>query len=264
MDTLPLSRAFTLIEPGPVTLITTNDGRKDNIMTITWTMVLDFSASFAITTGPWNHSFAALQETRECVIAIPAADLIDKVVGVGTCTGADTDKFEKFGFTPLKAKHVQAPLIKECLANIECRVVDIVDLAGEPFVALRPNTLLRSQIDLALMRQGGAFRPVMETGSGVTACSMVARGVGVSISDPIVARSFVGHGVVMRPLSSPMKLTYGFLVEPASTINPLIRKMAMCVIEAVEELGGDFVTTAPFLESRAFPFLAGTAGKGRP
>lgn len=127
MDTLPLSRAFTLIEPGPVTLITTNDGRKDNIMTITWTMVLDFSASFAITTGPWNHSFAALQETRECVIAIPAADLIDKVVGVGTCTGADTDKFEKFGFTPLKAKHVQAPLIKECLANIECRVVDIVD-----------------------------------------------------------------------------------------------------------------------------------------
>lgn len=143
-------------------------------------------------------------------------------------------------------------------------VVDIVDLAGEPFVALRPNTLLRSQIDLALMRQGGAFRPVMETGSGVTACSMVARGVGVSISDPIVARSFVGHGVVMRPLSSPMKLTYGFLVEPASTINPLIRKMAMCVIEAVEELGGDFVTTAPFLESRAFPFLAGTAGKGRP
>lgn len=127
MDTLPLSRAFTLIEPGPVTLITTNDGRKDNIMTITWTMVLDFSASFAITTGPWNHSFAALQETRECVIAIPAADLIDKVVGVGTCTEADTDKFEKFGFTPLKAKHVQAPLIKECLANIECRVVDIVD-----------------------------------------------------------------------------------------------------------------------------------------
>jgi len=127
MDTLPLSRAFTLIEPGPVTLITTNDGRKDNIMTITWTMVLDFSASFAITTGPWNHSFAALQETRECVIAIPAADLIDKVVGVGTCTGADTDKFEKFGFTPVKAKHVQAPLIKECLANIECRVVDIVD-----------------------------------------------------------------------------------------------------------------------------------------
>lgn len=94
MDTLPLSRAFTLIEPGPVTLITTNDGRKDNIMTITWTMVLDFSASFAITTGPWNHSFAALQETRECVIAIPAADLIDKVVGDGTFV-VDGEKLDR-------------------------------------------------------------------------------------------------------------------------------------------------------------------------
>ena len=26
----------------------------------------------------------------------------------------------------MKGKHVQAPLIKECLANIECKVVDIV------------------------------------------------------------------------------------------------------------------------------------------
>ena len=130
MDTLPLSRAFTLIEPGPVVLVTTNDGRKDNVMTVTWTMVLDFSASFAITTGPWNHSFAALRDTRECVIAIPTVDLIDTAVGVGTCSGADTDKFEKFGLTRLKAKHVRAPLIKECLANIECRVVDMVDRHG--------------------------------------------------------------------------------------------------------------------------------------
>jgi flavin reductase (DIM6/NTAB) family NADH-FMN oxidoreductase RutF len=28
--------------------------------------------------------------------------------------------------TPVKGKHVRAPLIKECLANIECKVVDIV------------------------------------------------------------------------------------------------------------------------------------------
>jgi flavin reductase (DIM6/NTAB) family NADH-FMN oxidoreductase RutF len=53
--------------------------------------------------------------------------LIDTAVGVGTCSGRDIDKFERFGLTPLKAKHVRAPLIKECLANIECRVVDIVD-----------------------------------------------------------------------------------------------------------------------------------------
>ena len=52
--------------------------------------------------------------------------MLDKVVGVGTCSGADTNKFEKFTLTPLKGKHVKAPLIKECLANIECKVIDIV------------------------------------------------------------------------------------------------------------------------------------------
>lgn len=127
MKTMPISKAFTLIEPGPVVLITTNDGEKNNIMTISWTMVMDFTPRFAITTGSWNYSYNALWDSKECVIAIPTLDLIDQVVGVGTCSGADTDKFQKFGLTPLKGKHVRAPLIKECLANIECRVIDIVE-----------------------------------------------------------------------------------------------------------------------------------------
>ncbi len=126
MKKLQLGKAFTLMEPGPVVLVTTNDGATDNVMTISWTMVVDFTPMFAITTGPWNHSYAALRKSRECVIAIPTVDLIDRVVGIGTCSGVDTDKFEKFGLTPVKGNQVGAPLIKECLANIECRVIDIV------------------------------------------------------------------------------------------------------------------------------------------
>ncbi len=126
MKKLPLNMAFTLLEPGPVVLITTHDGRRPNVMTISWTMVVDFTPVFAITTGPWNTSYAALRRHRECVIAIPAADLIDQVVGIGTCSGTDTDKFERFGLTAQPGQQVRAPLIKECLANIECRVVDIV------------------------------------------------------------------------------------------------------------------------------------------
>jgi len=126
MHKLKLSRAFTLLESGPVVLVTTNDGKKNNIMTISWTMVMDFTPTFAITTGAWNYSFAALRKTKECVISIPAVDLLDKVVGIGTCSGADTDKFEKFKLTAVKGKSVTAPLIKECLANIECKVIDIV------------------------------------------------------------------------------------------------------------------------------------------
>ncbi len=126
MEELEIGKAFTLMESGPVVLVTTNDGNKNNIMTISWTMVLDFTPLFAITTGEWNYSFTALRKTKECVISIPTVDMIDKVVGIGTCSGADTDKFTKFELTPVKGRIVKAPLIKECLANIECKVIDII------------------------------------------------------------------------------------------------------------------------------------------
>jgi len=127
MRQLKLSKAFTLMESGPVVLVTTHDGKKDNIMTVSWTMVMDFTPLFAITTGEWNHSFSALRKHRECVIAIPTVDMLDQVVGIGTCSGADTDKFSKFKLTAAPGKVVRPPLIRECLANIECKVIDIVN-----------------------------------------------------------------------------------------------------------------------------------------
>ncbi|WP_321531459.1 flavin reductase family protein [uncultured Desulfuromonas sp.] len=126
MEKMDLHTAFTLLEPGPVILVTTHDGHKSNIMTISWTMVMDFTPSFALTTGPWNYSYTALTQTKECVLSIPTIDLLDQVVGVGTCSGSTTDKFAAFGLTPLPAEHIKAPLIKECLANIECRVTEIM------------------------------------------------------------------------------------------------------------------------------------------
>lgn len=126
MRAMKLAKAFTLMESGPVVLVTTHDGERPNVMTISWTMVLDFTPRFAICTGAWNHSFAALKKTRECVIAIPTVDLLDTVVGIGTCSGTDTDKFARFGLTPVSARQVAPPRIKQCVANIECRLVDIV------------------------------------------------------------------------------------------------------------------------------------------
>lgn len=126
MQELELSKAFTLMESGPVVLVTTHDGKTNNIMTISWTMVMDFTPVFAITTGEWNHSFAALKKKKECVISIPTVDMLDKVVGIGTCSGKNTDKFVKFKLTPVQGQVVKSPLIKECLANMECKVVDII------------------------------------------------------------------------------------------------------------------------------------------
>jgi flavin reductase (DIM6/NTAB) family NADH-FMN oxidoreductase RutF len=126
MKKFPLQKAFTFIEPGPVVLVGTfdNDNGRFNVMTLSWIMVMDFSPRFAFLTDVWKHSSKALLTNKECVISIPTIDISEEVVGIGTCSGADTDKFAKFNLSTEKAERVKALLIKECLANIECQVVD--------------------------------------------------------------------------------------------------------------------------------------------
>jgi flavin reductase (DIM6/NTAB) family NADH-FMN oxidoreductase RutF len=122
MKNLDIRKAFTYIEEGPVILIGVNDGKKNSIMTISWTMVLDFSGRFAICTGAWNESFKTLMKTKECTINIPSVSLLEKVVKIGDCDGSKVDKFKEFDLTPLKGEKTSAPLVKECLASFECRV----------------------------------------------------------------------------------------------------------------------------------------------
>ena len=127
---LPLNKAFMLFEPGPVILVSTNDGKKNNLMTISWHMVTDFTPTLALTTGPWNHSFKALMKKKECVLNVPTVDIIEKVISIGGCSGKDTDKFKKFELTPLAASEVAAPLVAECLACLECRVTGYIKDPG--------------------------------------------------------------------------------------------------------------------------------------
>lgn len=106
-------------------LVTTAHKGKANIMTQSWHTMMEFEPPLAgcVISGR-NHSFDALTATKECVINIPTVELAKQVIGVGNCSGSKVDKFEKFKLTPLPASLVSAPLIAECYANLECRVVD--------------------------------------------------------------------------------------------------------------------------------------------
>jgi flavin reductase (DIM6/NTAB) family NADH-FMN oxidoreductase RutF len=71
-----------------------------------------------------NFSFDLLRVTKECVINIPTVELAKTVVECGNNSGIMIDKFMAFGLTPVAASSVKAPLINECYANLECRIVD--------------------------------------------------------------------------------------------------------------------------------------------
>lgn len=135
MKEVAVEKALTFIEPGPVVLVTTRNEDKINVMTISWTMAIDFDQHIVLTTGCWNYSFDALMRTRECCVCIPPASIAETVVGIGMISGEDTDKFKKFNLSALKAKTVDAPLIGECMACLECRVSDYMERYG--FVVLK-------------------------------------------------------------------------------------------------------------------------------
>ncbi len=125
MKELALAKVYQLIEPGPVALLTTARNGRANVMTMSWHMMVEFVPPLvACIVSNADYSFAALRATKECVIAVPALDLAPKVVKVGNCSGRDVDKFEQFGLTPLAATCVASPLVAECFANLECRVID--------------------------------------------------------------------------------------------------------------------------------------------
>lgn len=123
-------RGFTFLESGPVVLVSTNDHGKNNAMTISWHMVMDFTPRIAMSTGPWNHSFHTMLETRECVVNVPTVELLETVVRIGVVSGTEVDKFAMFHLTALPGADVQAPLIAECLAALECKVIDYVEKHG--------------------------------------------------------------------------------------------------------------------------------------
>lgn len=119
------SKAYRLLEAGPAVLVTTAMAGHRNVMTMGFHMVVQHDPPLiGCVIGPWDHSHAALTQTGECVIAIPTIDLAATVVDIGNCSGATFDKFKRFGLTAMDADEVGAPLIGECLANLECRVVD--------------------------------------------------------------------------------------------------------------------------------------------
>lgn len=121
----PLSRVYRLLEPGPVVMVTTARKGRANIMTMSWHTMMEFEPPIVgCVISNRSHTFGILKTTRECVINIPTVDLVEKAVQCGNTSGRRIDKFRAFLLTPAPASYVTAPLIEECYANLECRVVD--------------------------------------------------------------------------------------------------------------------------------------------
>lgn len=119
--------AFRLLAPRPVCLLTTSYKGQVNVMSFGWSSaVSEEPPLIMMAIHPSRYTHGMLQRSEECVLNIPGRPLAEQVWTCGTTSGEDVDKLELTGLTTESAQGVDAPWIDECLAHIECAIVDIL------------------------------------------------------------------------------------------------------------------------------------------
>ena len=121
----PVDEVRRFLEPGPIVLASSVWKGKTNIMTMGWHTVMGFSPSL-VGCYIWNanHSHDMIRRSKECVINIPTVDIAETVVRIGNANGDEVDKLAEFKLTAVPADKVSAPLIGECFASFECKLVN--------------------------------------------------------------------------------------------------------------------------------------------
>lgn len=115
------------------------------------------------------------------------------------------------------------------------------DLVGRPFIALRPYTLLRQAVDRLFGDLGLSLTIRAETSFGLSACQMVATGLGITVTDPLIARCLPSGHIQLRDWEPGLHLTYGFLYSSAHPPLSMVTEFADEVAATTKRLAPDHV-----------------------
>jgi flavin reductase (DIM6/NTAB) family NADH-FMN oxidoreductase RutF len=149
-----------------VTCISTND--KPNIITLGMYSPISHNPPLvAISVSPKRHSHKLINETKEFTVNVPSQDLLKQTISCGSTSGRNHNKFKETGLTPIPALHVKSPLIKECISNLECKVVASYELGdhtlyiGEVLAVHVEEKMFKKSLDISkartLSHKGGKY-----------------------------------------------------------------------------------------------------------
>jgi flavin reductase (DIM6/NTAB) family NADH-FMN oxidoreductase RutF len=129
---VPLEKSYLLLNHGPTVMISAKHAGKINVMSAAWVMPIDFDPpKVAIVVGGDTTTRGLISESREFVLNIPSSEQADLAFTVGRTSGAEIDKFEKFGIKTFAGSKVGVPLLEGCLGWLECRVIPEPRMAKE-------------------------------------------------------------------------------------------------------------------------------------
>lgn len=124
------SNIHALLNPGSVVLVSAGDAEQTGVFAVTWNMpVRKEPAMVAIESSQNHHTYKIIRKTGEFALNIPEAKMVEQVLCCGQVSGkTGVDKFERFSLTKESAEIIKAPLVGDAFANIECKVVQVVDM----------------------------------------------------------------------------------------------------------------------------------------
>ena len=131
---LELRQAHRLLAPGPVTLLTSQYRGQANLMTASLVTAVSLDpplVGVAIHPARLSHEFVSKSE--QFALNLPHIEQVAAVHQCGLLSGRDGDKFVTVGLTPEPATEVDPPLVAECIAHLECGVVERVRRGDHDF-----------------------------------------------------------------------------------------------------------------------------------
>ena len=148
-----------VLSPAPAVLVSCGGTQewKPNLITIAWAgNICSDPPMLSISVRPERHSHGIITAEREFVVNVPSLRQARAVDWCGVVSGRDVDKFAATGLTPAPALKVQAPIVRECPLNIECRVRKSLPLGSHTLflaevVAVQVSTALidaKGRLDL--------------------------------------------------------------------------------------------------------------------
>ena len=107
-------------------------------------------------------------------------------------------------------------------------VISFEDLASERLISIATHTILRYRLEEALSRAGVQLSSVCETDSTILVANLVAEKAGVAIIHKVVAEMLEDR-VIIRPLATPIQLTYGIITRRGSQPRALTERLIDCL-----------------------------------
>jgi flavin reductase (DIM6/NTAB) family NADH-FMN oxidoreductase RutF len=157
---LDLANAYRVTPTGLYLISTAYQGKRNVQFAFRALGIGDDPPLLLIGIQDGNYSREVIQKSGEFVLNVCSQNQLHAVDKSRNLSGRDVeDKFTALGLETLPAKHVQAPLVAGCHANVECKLVDEMEVEGlYLFVGQVLASYLNDQIQPVARLAGKTFR----------------------------------------------------------------------------------------------------------